>query len=221
MKKIISSFTLALSCLFAFAQTFDIVSVSVAPANEYDSIEVTLVTTLPGGPCSIYGVYPSSWAGDTVVVDIIYCYESSGPACTTTNTITLDTVLAAGTYTVRAKLLTSDVPTPGACGSVGFSLKDIGFQGFTITNLPTSINDATQLEVRISPNPVTDNVHFSFTRNGAAEITLLDLSGKTVKNSTFQLGAEMMLNVADLPANVYFYTIKTTGQTTSGKILVK
>lgn len=223
MKKIFSAFAVVLCCAGAFAQ--QVTSITIPPVTPADSVSVVVVTTFPGGPCSYYGQYPATLEGDTIVFNPLYCFESDGPPeCTNTHTFRY-APLPVGDYVVRVKLTTTQTGVP--CGSQAMFLRDIGFESFEVTatidttdTTGTGVRDLS-LDVRISPNPANEEVFFSFQRTGDAQITLYDMSGKAVRNEVFKAGAEMRINIADLPANVYFYNITTGEQSVAGKILVE
>lgn len=211
--------------MFIFATTVvcaqSVTSVSVIPSPPATGVNLQAVvtTSYPGGPCGFVSAFPKTQSNDTIIFDAIYCYESNGPEpCGAIDTFDIGQ-LPAGNYVIRFKL--TSTAQGGPCGSQMYQLRDIEIHPFTVTGGPVGIGSAVPVSVMVSPNPVTDRVYFSFERNGVAEVTLLDISGKTVKTQMFEQASEsLMLDVSDLSANVYFYRIKTETQTLSGKLVI-
>ncbi|HMT34367.1 MAG TPA: T9SS type A sorting domain-containing protein [Chitinophagaceae bacterium] len=91
-------------------------------------------------------------------------------------------------------------------------------------------NDLSEnMDITVSPNPVSDNLNFNFSLNNTAKnvtISLTNLVGQQVKN--IQVGAvsannaqNINLSVSDLPTGLYIYTIQVDGEKLSNKVLVK
>ncbi len=77
--------------------------------------------------------------------------------------------------------------------------------------------DATGLEANASangfeafPNPAQDVINFNYTVNGDATVELANALGSAVATTT---GTSM--NVAELPAGIYFATLKVNGVATA------
>lgn len=220
MKKITFGILPVFIAVVAAAQSVVSVSVIPSPASANDNLQAVVTTTYPGGPCSFVSAFPMTQSNDTIIFDAIYCYESNGPeACSTTDTFAIGQ-LSEGNYVIRFRL--TSTAQGGPCGSLSYMLRDIEIHPFTVGNGTVGIGSAASAVAVVSPNPVTDRVYFSFERNGAAEVTLFDISGKAVKTQKFEQAGNtpLMLDVADLSANVYFYRIKTETHTFTGKLVI-
>jgi len=78
----------------------------------------------------------------------------------------------------------------------------------TVSVLVTATDEATtDAAVRLYPNPATDYVELTLAGAGAYELALTDESGRVVKRATVHSGSR--LNVRDLAAGAYFYTLAT------------
>lgn len=78
------------------------------------------------------------------------------------------------------------------------------------------------LEVR--PNPVDDRVVFSYTLPAAREgalLTLTDAQGRRIKTFTLQdKEGQKLIDVRNLNAGIYFYTLTAGTHSRSGKLMV-
>ena len=216
MRNITLSFVLAFFSVATFAQQVQSISIIPSPSTATDNLQAIVTTIYPGGPCSFVSAFPKTVSNDTIIFDAIYCYESNGPnSCSIIDTFDIGQ-LAAGTYVVRFRL--TSTAQGGPCGQQIYQLRDIGFQAFTVGNGTVGITNINTPTVQLNPNPITNRVNFSFENNAdAVEINVLDISGKVMRTETFAKGAELTMDVSELPANVYFYAIKAENKIVSGK----
>jgi PKD repeat protein len=119
-----------------------------------------------------------------------------GDGNTSTQNAPTHTYSALGTYTVRL------ISTNG-CGS------DTSTRSVTIDKL-TSLEDITGVEVKLYPNPTSDNAYVDFGRtlNGEAVIRVTDASGKLVLEQIVNDVAGSDLNVSDFAAGIYQVEIR-------------
>ncbi|NVK73346.1 MAG: T9SS type A sorting domain-containing protein [Oceanospirillaceae bacterium] len=80
--------------------------------------------------------------------------------------------------------------------------------------------------VNAFPNPATDKVNFTFDLAANAEVTLtvMDIQGRVVKqiNESQVAGEQFMeMNVSDLTAGTYFYSVQAGDQAMNGKFVVR
>lgn len=80
------------------------------------------------------------------------------------------------------------------------------------------------LTVEVAPIPFTTEVNFriSLERSGVAAISIVDLSGRTVKSLSVELNAglnQVSMNTSDLETGAYMYTISTGKNFTSGRLI--
>lgn len=216
MKKLTLSIGAAFFAIAAFAQQVTSITIIPSPATASDNLQAVVTTVYPGGPCSFVSAFPKTMSNDTVIFDAIYCFESDGPEqCAVTDTFDIGQ-LTEGTYVVRFRL--TSTAQGGPCGMQSYQLRDIEFQSFTVGQGTVGISGTSKQQVQLYPNPVQDNVFFSFENHASgAEVRILDMKGKLVKTALFSKGDEVALDISELPANLYFYTIKTNTETFSGK----
>jgi hypothetical protein len=97
------------------------------------------------------------------------------------------------------------------CGAVGVENVDLG------------------IDMNVYPNPATDNITFNFTLENNSDNTTIELSNmlgqnvKSLKVGHISAGSPIRteMNVSDVPAGLYIYTINANGKKLSDKILIK
>jgi len=109
--------------------------------------------------------------------------------------------------------------------TTGGQLGDLNWEG--TLNGTESINtyESNSLNVSIYPNPATDIVTVKFALNAGSDATveLLDITGKTVASQSFLANSgenTVTFNVNELPAGLYFSTIRTEEGLSSSKLLI-
>lgn len=80
--------------------------------------------------------------------------------------------------------------------------------------------------VRAFPNPANDIVNLTYLLNDNADVTInvMDIQGRMVKsmNEAQTAGSQFVeLNVSDLSAGTYFYSVQSGAQTLNGKFVVR
>lgn len=80
--------------------------------------------------------------------------------------------------------------------------------------------------VRAFPNPANDIVNLTYLLNDNADVTInvMDIQGrmvKTMKEAQTAGGQFVELNVSDLSAGTYFYSVQSGAQTLNGKFIVR
>lgn len=218
MKSILFNLILTVCSIRLIAQTVSSIATLPASATSTDNIKIVVTTSFPGGACSLFSSFNPTTSNDTIIAEGIYCYESNAGGCSSTDTFTIGQ-LAAGNWTVRFRLTSTDSGAP--CGSVGFSLKDIEIYNFTVTNGTTGIAPQSTAAVYHAPNPVTGNVTFSVENNTTQStgIILRDISGKTVQTASFSKGSPLIMDISQLPASIYYYTVQAGNKIVTGKLL--
>ncbi len=82
-----------------------------------------------------------------------------------------------------------------------------------------SVVEFVQDEIKVYPNPADDEINFQLSKNvGENEVTLIDISGKTIFNSRFT-GTRLTINTSDLESGLYFYLIHTRAGFLRGKFV--
>lgn len=81
----------------------------------------------------------------------------------------------------------------------------------------TGINNVSQTETGIYPNPVTDVLNFNFADKGVHHITIVNSIGAVVKTHILQSG-ETTLNLNNLQSGLYFVKTASTNNTETFKI---
>ena len=87
-----------------------------------------------------------------------------------------------------------------------------------------SLTEGTITNLVVSPNPATDLATFAFeTTEKNATVTLFDLSGKAVVEQTAVIGAsnQIEVNMANLMAGYYIYSVKAGDNIVNGKLMKK
>lgn len=87
-----------------------------------------------------------------------------------------------------------------------------------------SLTEGSITNLVVSPNPATDVATFAFeTTEKNATVTLFDLSGKAVVEQTAVIGAsnQIEVNMANLMAGYYIYSVKAGNDVITGKLMKK
>lgn len=74
--------------------------------------------------------------------------------------------------------------------------------------------------IKIYPNPFKDNVFVTFNDVVEAELRVLDINGRLLKNQKLN-SAQNTINMNDLPSGLYFFQITSDAKTTVQKIIKK
>ena len=74
--------------------------------------------------------------------------------------------------------------------------------------------------VSVYPNPVSNNLQIQFKQLGEYRITITDITGKTIKNVSFQQ-QHYSLNMEKLPAGIYLIQIQDQNLNTIAKKIIK
>jgi hypothetical protein len=79
--------------------------------------------------------------------------------------------------------------------------------------------------IQVSPNPATGmlHLHAAFDRATAASITMTDMTGRMVKQTTLPAARQhdATINVKDMPAGIYTLTLDAEGSITTKKVVVE
>ncbi|NQY08762.1 MAG: T9SS type A sorting domain-containing protein [Flavobacteriales bacterium] len=76
-----------------------------------------------------------------------------------------------------------------------------------------------QTSINIYPNPVNETLNISLNQNATGTLQIVDVSGKTVLEESFQNKSELQLNVVQLAAGMYVLKIKTGDKSNYRKVL--
>lgn len=108
--------------------------------------------------------------------------------------------------------------TTGWCA--GFSDGDIlGNKGiFKLTGQLSTANPALSTKFKVYPNPATSVVNISVNDVDSYNVSVTDLSGKTVINKSLS-GVENTLDISDLATGTYFFTLSSGNNKEVVKIL--
>lgn len=114
---------------------------------------------------------------------------------------------------------TNTMLNPGSSGSPGsygayYFIDDVMVKGCVATNQnkPQNVHAPS-----IFPNPATDRITVRLNKQGAAGITIYDVTGKTLISTS--ITGERDLDIAMLPAGLYLYSIRfASGESYQGKI---
>ncbi len=86
----------------------------------------------------------------------------------------------------------------------------------------TGINDiAEEVSLKAYPNPAVDVVNFSYELNQASEMAIYNIVGEKVASYPLQAGSQnLRVNVSELPAGTYFYSLVSDAKSIKTKRLV-
>lgn len=88
------------------------------------------------------------------------------------------------------------------------------------STLDVAETDMPDKDLKVYPNPATDNVTIALEENGDYTLTLSDMQGREVRAVSFN-DSSYQLNVADLPAGVYILKINGDNQQRFVQKLIK
>jgi hypothetical protein len=83
---------------------------------------------------------------------------------------------------------------------------------------PTGMNDVSQAEVKLYPNPARENINL-IGLSGDEHITLCDISGRIVYSTEASNATEMQIPVSGLANSMYFVRINTSTVTKTLKVM--
>jgi len=94
--------------------------------------------------------------------------------------------------------------------------------GIKTVNNVTALNEVSTVSSLAYPNPAVAALTINVNANGAAQLTVTDLAGKTVKNEKVTIANKMLAtNVNDLNAGTYVFNLQfENGQTSQFKVVV-
>ena len=123
-------------------------------------------------------------SGTTLVTDINTGVESSSPA---------------GFVALNSNVLLFTA-TEATVGAELWKLNNSGLSNTT--------SDFDENSIQIYPNPATNEINVSNTRNsGISTITIMDVNGRTIKQNTFNNFSNVQVNIAELSKGVYLMKI--------------
>ncbi|MEY4205101.1 MAG: hypothetical protein RL013_2805 [Bacteroidota bacterium] len=95
---------------------------------------------------------------------------------------------------------------------------------FTASFSPASANNEplSEKKVRVTPNPATDFIRLDLDEawRGIGSFSLYDLKGTLVRQKQFN-GSQASFDVHDLPKGVYLWSVRGSGRSDSGKLIVQ
>ncbi|MFM8485999.1 MAG: T9SS type A sorting domain-containing protein, partial [Bacteroidota bacterium] len=102
-------------------------------------------------------------------------------------------------------------------GTHGNGMFTASFSPASAANEPLSEN-----KVRVTPNPATDFVRLDLdeTWKGTGSFSLFDLKGTLVRQQSFN-GSQASFDVRNLPKGVYLWSVRGSGRSESGKLIVQ
>lgn len=83
----------------------------------------------------------------------------------------------------------------------------------------TAVSDIELKNVKISPNPVQNQLNISLESNTETEVRLIDLTGRTISTAIFQ--NETQINTSELAKGIYFVELKNEEGRLTQKIVKK
>ena len=88
----------------------------------------------------------------------------------------------------------------------------------------TGLDEQNSLGASVYPNPASDVLHFSAGAELISGITLFDLTGRKVMESTSfggQAVSEYQVDLHDFKSGVYIYSVETGGDPVTGRIVIQ
>mgnify|MGYP000890608201 FL=1 len=135
-------------------------------------------------------------SGTTLVTDINTGVESSSPA---------------GFVALNSNVLLFTA-TEATVGAELWKLNNSGLSNTT--------SDFDENSIQIYPNPATNEINVSNTRNsGISTITIMDVNGRTIKQNTFNNFSNVQVNIAELSKGVYLMKINLEAGIVTKKIV--
>ena len=78
------------------------------------------------------------------------------------------------------------------------------------------------LNWNIYPNPANDHIVVEMSENQAiSNVTLLDLTGRKVKEWSWEEGSKMTLDISEIPEGYFILNLSNNAQSWSKKLLIK
>lgn len=90
-----------------------------------------------------------------------------------------------------------------------FNVATIGVEEMTVNN------------VNIYPNPASSNINIKSDMNGEGQVSLIDMTGRVVKNVNVADMSSATINVEDVADGVYFIKIQQEGNCKIDKVVIK
>lgn len=179
-----------------------------------DSSCQTITITSPGGGggsgCNAaFTIVPDSSAGAGAYLGInsstgtgLSYYWTWGDGNTSTGAYPSHTYAAPGIYTI-CLYVTGGGCIDSVCNT--FSLKTAGVVTVNFSSNPMAVSDLDTKEIRIYPNPVSDNLTINSTSNDILQIEIYNLHGSKVKS--FQVNGKQSVSVSELASGNYLLRV--------------
>lgn len=205
--------------------------------NSTSTANIVLIAgTNPGGSGFIGGLVSqgANKTGDPLAALEVQLYTSAGVPVAFTHTDINGEYkfnnIAFGSYKVRVEipgkkseefLTTIDANTP----SVNKGNFDVNSNGIVVKKSSTGIADITTSNLAVYPNPATNHLYLTFmaAQHETAQVTLTDITGKTIISKTIQ--AAQGQNTVELDVNttgvgLYLITVSTGNTAYTGRISI-
>ena len=184
----------------------------VTPINPVTNITGVPTTTIVGVPLTLTGtVVPDDATNQTIVWSVNLPDTTGAIIVETDNYLSLHTT-AAGMVTLTATIMD------------GIAAGENYTKDFSIIIEPLGIEKRTISDIQIYPNPTTGELRILNYELGIINYELFDIHGKKF-NSKFNpelnsgQNSEFIINIAHLPAGIYFIKIKTETGIITQKII--
>ena len=104
-----------------------------------------------------------------------------------------------------------------------YRLRQVDYDGTTTRSEMVTVNIKTSLELTVFPNPANagDEITINLAKNGAYEVILMDMHGKTIKQNMIN-GNQAFISSESLSPGIYLIRIKdSSGNLSVSKVLVQ
>ena len=110
-----------------------------------------------------------------------------------------------------------------ANGNMGTS-GDVNYKSSltVIENPSSSIADAYNTDISISPNPANDFINVKFNNNNYTQYSIIDITGKTIVKETINTGTNTLsINISNIAKGTYFLKLRYNDYDTKIKKFIK
>lgn len=96
---------------------------------------------------------------------------------------------------------------------------DVCLTRFNVATL--GVSEITMNKVEIYPNPATSNIYVKSDMNGEGQVSLIDMTGRVVKNVNIADMSDVIINVEDVKGGMYFVKIQQDNNCKIEKVIIK
>lgn len=188
------------------------------------SIEVMQTWVLFGDPATLFRTqetqsmtvsHPSTIGLGATSVDVTCDTEDAIIAISQDDELLGEGVVSGGSVTITFDALASTSPLM----VVGTKQNYAPYEGAIAVVNSASITENT-INLNVFPNPADDLVNITWDNASTADITLRDLSGKTVYNNV-STGTNTVLNTSEFASGIYMLDVNIDGESTITKLVIR